>query len=378
MTNPFFLTGIIPDAYFCDREKETETIIRHLKNQDNILLTSSRRMGKTQLIRHIFNDTRIKGGYHTFYADIYATTSLREMVFFLSKEIYKELVPKGRKALKMFLTTIKSIAAAFSMDPVTGAPKVSLQLGDITTPELTLEEIFTYLETADVPCIFAIDEFQQISIYPEKNVEALLRTHIQKMNNCHFIFSGSDRYILERMFSSYSKPFYNSAKPVYLGCIERSKYVDFVVDRFGKAGMSIMPDTVGFCYDHFDGYTYYNHKIFHDLFANASPGMTLDRQSVLETVQMILEENSHAYSEIMSSLSITQKQTLIAIAKESPARKPTSGAFVKRNALESPSSTQKALAKLLDEQLVTYGVKDAEKEYSVSDKFFEHWLRATY
>ena len=56
-----------------------------------------------------------------------------------------------------------------------------------------------------------------------------------------------------------------------------------------------MPDTVGFCYDHFDGYTYYNHKIFHDLFANASPGMTLDRQSVLETVQMILEENSHAY-----------------------------------------------------------------------------------
>ena len=107
MTNPFFLTGIIPDAYFCDREKETETIIRHLKNQDNILLTSSRRMGKTQLIRHIFNDTRIKGGYHTFYADIYATTSLREIVLILRKEIYKEIVGEGRTDLKMYLTKIK-------------------------------------------------------------------------------------------------------------------------------------------------------------------------------------------------------------------------------------------------------------------------------
>ena len=84
--NPFFLTGIIPDAYFCDREKETDAIITHLENQSNILLTSSRRMGKTQLIRHVFNNDRIRGKYHTFYTDIYATSSLRELVFFLGKE----------------------------------------------------------------------------------------------------------------------------------------------------------------------------------------------------------------------------------------------------------------------------------------------------
>lgn len=69
---------------------------------------------------------------------------------------------------------------------------------------------------------------------------------------------------------------------------------------------------------------------------------------------------------------------LVAVAKEKPARRPTSGAFVRRNALDSPSSAQKAIAKLLDGQLITYTFAGGEKEYWVADKFFERWLRETY
>ena len=378
MTNPFFLTGVIPEAYFCDREAETEYIITQVQNGSNILLTSSRRMGKTQLVRHIFNDERIKSKYYTFYTDIYATSSLQEMVFFLGREIYQKLVPGEKKALKLFLSTVKSIAAAFSLDPVSGGARINRRIGDISTPELTLEEIFSYLEKADRPCIFAIDESQQISRYPEKNVEALLRTHIQAMGNCNFIFSGSNRHILEQMFSSYSKPFYNSAQPVHLGCIERSKYIDFVVTHFSAAGMKISPEVAGFCYDKFSGHTYYNHKVFHDVFAFSSPGMEVDEIIVNKTIESILEESSHTFSEIISSLTSSQKQMLVAIARENPARHPTSGEFIREHALESASSVQKAMKKLLDSQLVTYSVSPDGKEYTVADKFLELWLRETY
>ena len=54
MENPFYITGIIPEPYFCDREKETTWFIRTLENKAHILLTSPRRMGKTQLIRHVY------------------------------------------------------------------------------------------------------------------------------------------------------------------------------------------------------------------------------------------------------------------------------------------------------------------------------------
>ena len=38
---------------------------------------------------------------------------------------------------------------------------------------ISLAEIFACLEQADKKCIVAIDEFQQISYYPEKNMEAI-------------------------------------------------------------------------------------------------------------------------------------------------------------------------------------------------------------
>ena len=58
-----------------------------------------------------------------------------------------------------------------------------VQIGDIKEPEATLEEIFRYLDLADKPCIVAIDEFQQIGKYTEKNIEATLRTYVQRCHN---------------------------------------------------------------------------------------------------------------------------------------------------------------------------------------------------
>ena len=56
--------------------------------------------------------------------------------------------------------------------------------------QATLKEIFEYLEHSGKECYIAIDEFQQITDYPEKGVEGLLRSYIQFLPHVHFIFSG--------------------------------------------------------------------------------------------------------------------------------------------------------------------------------------------
>jgi AAA+ ATPase superfamily predicted ATPase len=261
MTNPFFITGIIPEPYFCDREKETQQLVRIVENKAHILLTSARRMGKTQLIYHVYEQPAIKTAFHTFYVDIFPTTSLHEMVLFLSKEIYSKLVPMGKRALNFFLSTLKSLAGSLGYDPATGMPSFDVKLGDIHNPELTLQEIFNYLEQADKPCIFAIDEFQQITHYPEKNVEALLRTYIQRMNNCLFIFAGSNRHILENMFNSTARPFYNSTEQFHLERITKEVYTNFIIQQTTDAGKSIIPEAASLAYNLFEGHTYYVHHI---------------------------------------------------------------------------------------------------------------------
>lgn len=135
----------------------------------------------------MFYQPLIKEGYYTFFIDIYATSSLKEFVFALGKGIFEKLKPQGNKFIDRFFSIITSLRIGFKLDSITGEPILELGLGDIHAPETTLEEIFIYLEQADKPCIVAIDEFQQISSYPEKNLEAILRTKVQHCSNSNFV-----------------------------------------------------------------------------------------------------------------------------------------------------------------------------------------------
>lgn len=378
MINPFVINGIIPNRYFCDRVIETHKIERCIKNQSNLLLTSPRRMGKTQLIHHVYNTEDIAKNYYTFYVDIYPTTSLHEFILMLSKEIYSSLAPKGKKVLDSFISVLKSLSGSFGYDAMTGMPSFDVKLGDIRIPELTLSEIFNYLEAADKPCICTIDEFQQIGRYPENNVEALLRSHIQKIGNCTFIFAGSDRHTLENMFNSPAKPFYQSVEQMFLDRIDKKVYIDFIRDTFQEYGRSISEDVASYTYDLFEGHTYYVHHTLHNVFAYNAQDIEITRGIINNTVSDILQEREHSYLSQLSLLNYAQKEVLIAIAKEVKAAEVTSVSFIKRHSLQSPSSVQNAIRNLLKLQIITYSQDGKTKIYSIADRFLQMWIERKY
>ena len=97
--NPFITSGYASADYFCDRHKESERLVREGVNGNNLALGSTRRMGKTGLIRHCFQFPEIRESYYTFFIDIYDSRSLRDLVFALNKEILEGLKPAGKKAL---------------------------------------------------------------------------------------------------------------------------------------------------------------------------------------------------------------------------------------------------------------------------------------
>ena len=74
MRNPFVTKGYAGAEYFCDRQKETKDLVQLLTNENNLALISPRRLGKTDLIHHCFNQKKIKNNYYTFLIDIYPTS----------------------------------------------------------------------------------------------------------------------------------------------------------------------------------------------------------------------------------------------------------------------------------------------------------------
>lgn len=374
LKNPFVVGRYVSDKYFCDRQEETLFLKKQIDNGRNVALISSRRLGKTGLINHFFATNDIKINYYTFFIDIYATSSLAEFVYILGKTIYEELKSKKTQWKERFFNIISSLRIGFKLDALTGEPTFDIGLGDIKTPLTTLDEIFKYLEDADKPCIVAIDEFQQIGTYAEKNVEALLRTKIQQCKNTIFLFSGSKRHLMSNMFNSASKPFYQSAISMSLAPIPLDIYVDFASDLFTQYGKKVNKQLVEKVYNQFEGYTWFIQMMMNELFALTAENELCDIDKLPIARNNIITAQDNSYKEIMFHLSSRHKMLLQAIAKEGVANGITSTNFISKYNLISASSVQAALKPLLEKDFLTLD----NNHYRIYDYFFAHWLRYNY
>ncbi len=367
--NPFITSGYLSPTYFCDRVTETNAVLRYLTNGNHVALISPRRLGKTGLIAHCFYQNSVQQEYYTFLIDIYATKNLQEFVFELGKNILNGLRPFGRKAWDIFLGSLTSLRSSISFD-YTGSPSWNLEMGDIKTPAITLDEVFRYLERADKPCLVAIDEFQAIAKYPEKNVEALLRTRIQHCSNATFIFSGSQRHMMGEIFTSPSRPFYQSTAIMDLKPIQEEVYCEFAQQHFSRNGKHIETDAFHKVYQHFEGVTWYIQFVLNSLYSLTQEGETCTADKVETAIDNILSQLNFTYSSLLFQLPAKQKEVLMAICKEGKIKEITSSKFLSTYKLTA-SSVQGAVKGLLDKDFITYELGI----YSVYDKFFEEWLR---
>lgn len=368
--NPFVVSGKIPPQYFCDRVEESKQLEKALCNQMNVVLTSSRRMGKTSLVDFVFDKPEIRDNYITISIDILHTTTFREFILAFGTAVFDCVAARSEKWRKQFVTFLKSLSASFGYDAASNLPTFDIKIGDVQQPEYTLQEIFKYLESIDKRCLIVIDEFQQITYYPEKNVEALMRTHIQKLSNSNFVFSGSQRRLMEEMFFSSKRPFYQSAKSIRLEPIDKDIYMDFAVKNFKESGKEIEKEAFAHIYDTFQGVTLYIQRILKDAFAETSKGETCDVETAKRLIEEYIDENDSRLREQLSFITETQKELLYAVHEARQASGITSMEFTKKYRLRSPSSSQSAALKLLEYDMITR----KEKFYSISDPLLSLWF----
>lgn len=371
MNNPFVTNGYAGEHYFCDRVTETQSLTELLCNENNVALISPRRLGKTDLIKHCFAQDEIKNQYYAFVVDVYATTSLREFVNALGKSIIEALKPKGKRIMQRFVDVVASLRADVTFD-VFGQPSWGVGVGTMKDPETSLDEIFKFLEQADHHCIVAIDEFQQIASYSDApNIEAQLRTHIQNCRNANFIFAGSQRHLLNEMFASPSRPFYQSVTIMNLQPLALEAYRDFAVNLFDEAGKTLPGEVVDEVYHRFHGVTAYMQRIMNTLFLRTGRGEECDLLAIDEAVDYHLNMANDTYEALLRQLPASQSKTFVAIAMEGKVKGVTSGEFVRKYNLQSVSSVNSAVKGLLAKDLLT----EDKGYYMAYDAFFALWIR---
>lgn len=366
--NPFLLTGYVSPDYFCDREQETQKLISALQNGRNVTLISPRRMGKTGLIRHVFHQMEAQKRAKCYYVDLYKTDSLASLVEQLAIIVLGSLDTTEKKIIKQVTTFFKSLRPLLSFDSLTGVPTFMVDV----KPELaehSLAEIFSYLEQSGQLCIIAMDEFQTIADYKENNMEALLRSHIQHLSSVHFIFSGSQRHVLEEMFASANRPFYQSTQIMNFFEIQETSYYQFAKEKLEAHHQQLPTDVFGHLYQTLAGHTWYVQMAFNRLYESGVPSISM---AIADNVLTgIVDENEATFQTFMRLVTPAQAKLLRAIAREGSVQQALSQSFISQYGLGATSTVRSAIRALVEKELVL----DNQGTYQVYDRFFALWLK---
>ena len=359
--NPFSLK--YDPEFFCDRDKELETLTAHAKNGRNTLIHSPRRLGKSALIWHLFNKLEKEKSFETLYVDLFATANLSDLIKVFGTALLRKYYMKNfLEGAKRLFSGIKA-TISFSPD---GSPQLGIAIGE-GQEGTGLAELFDFLEKRKKPVIIAFDEFQEIATYPEK-ADATLRSFIQKLSNVFFIYSGSSNHVLQNMFFGAKQPFFQSADSMVLDKIDFDKYAAFIASCFHQGKKKISSEAVEYLLDFSERHTYYTQLICNESYYKS--GSYLDKEQAFIIADNYLETHKVDYAGILNLLPENQKKILKAIAKEGQILKPTSIEFIIKHHLPSASSTLQAV-KALEEKEMIYKTLNG---YKIYDVFFRRFL----
>ena len=372
LQNPFVYQGFVSPEYFCDRIVETQEMIANLQNGRNTVLISPRRIGKTGLIKNAFWLLKSKEKDAVcIYIDIFATKNQHDFIQLLGNAIAQDVLSREQKAMKHLLEFFGSWRPVFSADPMTGQPTVTVSI-EPSQSSMTLKTIFDYLRTSNRQIYIAIDEFQQITKYPEDGIEALLRSYIQFVPNAHFVFSGSKRHLMAQIFNSVDRPFYQSTVSMGLEPLHEEIYYDFARRFFEAKKGSLNEDVFHDMYQRLNGITRSMQLVLNRLYETEKN--VRSEAQLREAIAHIVSRYTVQYEELATFLTDNQFSLLKAIAKENCVESPMGNEFIRKYDLPSSSSVKTALDVLTDKDLVSRTTKG----YAVYDHFLELWLKRLY
>jgi len=349
--NPFLFDREVSGQHFCGRKKDIKQILGHIRNGTNVIMFAKRRLGKSSLVKEIFNNYLDEKTLFS-HIDIYSVSNTKELY-----EKIKEGIADSLKGKESSLDKLQSMAS--SIQEYFGGSKITLKLSPRPSFEIEptskvydeaigdiLESYFNYLEDKDLTAAIAIDEFQKIvSLKDNIKIEEVLRTAISKRKNCSFIFTGSRRSWLLSMFHSPDRPFYKLGLEHHLGPIKEDVFYAWVLDNFKKKDIFIDKDAFSYLYSEANGETRFVQLISYKMFEEEEETSIISKNKVKMYIDDVIQGAS-SISAYYNMFPIVQQNALKIVSKQDGVNIYTEAIFQEFNIAKG--SLQSAINRLLE------------------------------
>ena len=357
----YFPTRLAKGAAFCNRKSELKRLKYNIETVNPSLIISPRRYGKTSLALRAFE--QIKWPYVQI--DLYKAFSEKDIEKFILNGI-GTLLGKLEKTPKRLISLAADLFSNIHVNVSIEKDGLSLDFSKSKkTPTdnilKALDRLHNLAEKRDRKIIIYLDEFQVVGeICKNHAIEAAIREVAQKSEYISFIFSGSDRHLIEQLFNDKKRPFYNLCDVITLNRISKDDYEKHLQKASQQCwAINLSEQTITTILKHTKRHAYYFNKLCSILWQNEPP--TPD--DVSRTWAYYVLENKSAIERELSLLTINQRKILAMIAEEGEVFEPFGKEFLSKIDISS-SSAARAMTLLLNKDYVFI---NQEKGYAVLD-----------
>jgi len=372
MKNPFQYGGIVERAAFCNRKRELADLIAAIENSEKLFLYSERRLGKTSLVHTALRQLP-KARYASAYVDLWPTDGELSFAAATARAIAESMSGTAGQLLEVAKQLFSRLTPSVTAD-AEGRPRVTFGFNVKGQPGPEIEEVLAapakIAERGKRKVAIVFDEVQQVLEYESDLVERRLRSIIQKHKDVSYIFLGSRKHLIQKMFLDRSRPLYRAAGHYPLGSIATGHWSPFIARKFREGDKGIAEDAIRRICELTQGHPFYTQHLCHALWELCEPGKAATASLIETAVKVLLDRESYAYTWLWESLALNQRRLLKGLASEPPGVRPFSGAFVGRHGLGSASNAQRAVESLLNRDLI-----DRDNgSFLITDRFFRIWI----
>ena len=363
----YFPQSLASGEAFCNRKEEQKKLKYNLLESKPTLIVSPRRYGKTSLALHTIKRSRLQHAQFDFLSSV----SVNDIEKIILKGIGQLLgrIEKGpRKALKLAIDLFSGLSIKLSSDTLGLSIEINKKSVDPAASILNILERAEKLSRKyNIKIVLLFDEFQRIyQVSDNQAIESVIRQIAQASKKLSFVFSGSNRHLLNQIFNDRNRPFYKLCDQITLDRINQEDYVHFIHNVAKKTKRNIENSAIDRIFYHTEQHPYYMNLLCSRLWK-----LEKIKLSDVDVVwgNYAFEERSQVANEL-DLLSNAQRKLLVALARCDGTNLPRSKTFQMQSGM--PGATIAQALKFLEKKDYVY--QDSSQFYRVLDPIIKYIL----
>jgi hypothetical protein len=373
-TNPFRYGDLALDDAFTDRVQELQELKADMRNGQNVVVFAPRRYGKSSLIWRAGHELITARQVLVAQVDLMKTPTKERFAEKLAASIYEDVTSSLFKVKDRAIAAFRGLRVApmITVDQ-DGSLAFSFQAGYAPSDlDATIEHLLELPAKLGAErrrrVALVFDEFQEI-VNIDRRLLPLMRSVFQEQPEVAHVYLGSKRHMMEQIFSDVNEPFWRSARQMELGVIPSAVFADFLRTRFEQTSRSIDDTIIDLVLRTTHSHPYGTQELAYALWEVTPRGRPATPARFNEALTRVLRSENGHFSRIWERAPRAQRVTLEALAID-PGERPLGNAYRRRHNLPGPSTVQRALAALDDDELI----ERTGDGYRIAEPFLAEWI----